>query len=207
VIRNLLGPEPLKPLAVIEDFNLYVSAAAVSPDGVYFVVEGLSGTAEERVRSIRVYKGTSGEPYWTIPSQQPPDDRGSFVGFDPSGRYLCVATLRNGPYTLFDLSTRSVVGQQPPRWQPAALGPGAARWLEGQDDARGRSGAQFVGLGLFERGQSQPLVTFLGDGMESRDARFRPDGLSIAWGHFDGTVSVCDLVEINRRLWELDLGW
>ena len=36
---------------------------------------------------------------------------------------------------------------------------------------------------------------------------FSPDGNYAAWGNSDGTVAVCDLPEIDRRLGEAKMGW
>jgi hypothetical protein len=36
---------------------------------------------------------------------------------------------------------------------------------------------------------------------------FSPDGREVAWGNREGSVSVCDLDEVQRRLAEVDLGW
>jgi hypothetical protein len=51
-------------------------------------------------------------------------------------------------------------------------------------------------------------VTF-GIDMRVRSALdgFSPDGKLLAWGNADGTVSVCDLGEANRRLREVGLAW
>ncbi|HEV2945825.1 MAG TPA: hypothetical protein VGX70_00520 [Gemmataceae bacterium] len=63
------------------------------------------------------------------------------------------------------------------------------------------------GLSLYRRGKAEPLVTL---GLESYDFRFSQfnrDGTHVAWGNRDGTVTVCDLPEINRRLREVGLNW
>jgi hypothetical protein len=36
---------------------------------------------------------------------------------------------------------------------------------------------------------------------------FTPDGQFAAWGNADGTVSICDFPQVNRRLGEAGLGW
>jgi hypothetical protein len=38
-------------------------------------------------------------------------------------------------------------------------------------------------------------------------SQFSPDGRQLAWGNGNGSVSVCDLEEIQRRLAEVGLGW
>jgi hypothetical protein len=37
--------------------------------------------------------------------------------------------------------------------------------------------------------------------------QFSRDGLHLAWGNTDGTVSLLDLKEIQRRLAAVGLGW
>ena len=36
---------------------------------------------------------------------------------------------------------------------------------------------------------------------------FNRDGRLLAWGNQDGTASVCEMEELNRRLGEIRLGW
>ena len=55
-VRDLLGLEPLKPLAEIRDFNLHVLHAACSTDGRYYVVEGkgrLEGQGHQGRQPVR----------------------------------------------------------------------------------------------------------------------------------------------------------
>jgi hypothetical protein len=65
-------------------------------------------------------------------------------------------------------------------------------------------------LTLLERDREEPLVTFVLDlgGIEwAGKPRFSPDGLHLVWGNPRGGVTVVDLVEIQRRLSEVGLGW
>jgi hypothetical protein len=48
---------------------------------------------------------------------------------------------------------------------------------------------------------SETLPTVLHASVFSADGRF------IAWGNTDGMVSVCDLIEVQRRLAEVRMGW
>jgi hypothetical protein len=66
-------------------------------------------------------------------------------------------------------------------------------------------------LGLFEQDRRDPLVRFARDldrnaGGTER-AEFSPDGQHLIWGNVGGSVTLVDLVEVNRRLSELALGW
>ena len=45
------------------------------------------------------------------------------------------------------------------------------------------------------------------DDEDPRDLNFSPDGHYVIFGRKDGTVSVLDLVETNKQLMKLDLGW
>jgi len=64
------------------------------------------------------------------------------------------------------------------------------------------------GFSLYRAGEPNPLVT-LGIDMLSveESATFSGDGTRLAWGNQDGTVTVCDLPEIQRRLAALGFGW
>ena len=53
-LRSLLRERPTGPLQVITDFNWNVHHAAATPDGKYFVVEGLGGP-EGNTRSVNAY--------------------------------------------------------------------------------------------------------------------------------------------------------
>jgi hypothetical protein len=59
---------------------------------------------------------------------------------------------------------------------------------------------------LFEQDRQKPLVKFVLDaGVGS--PRFSPNGRYLMWVNPGGGVTVVDLVEVNRRLTELGLGW
>lgn len=82
---------------------------------------------------------------------------------------------------------------------PGQLGPGA------------RLVSHFSGTGygnaLYRRGDKQPLVTLSIDKICTSAGVFSRDGSRPAWGNQDGTVTVCDLEEIQKRLAGLGLGW
>jgi serine/threonine protein kinase/WD40 repeat protein len=202
VIRDLLAPDPRRPLAVIDDFNLYVHVHMISPDGRHYAVEGLSGSGGEKTRSIHVYEVDTGKRIWTIPSQQPPNDLGAAVQFDPTGKVLAVRLSPGGLPTLLDVDSRRVLGNLDSH--PDTLGAGVERWFAGTSGAGGHP----AGLGLYRRGTREPLITFLadrpGDGASSRFSR---DGQYAAWGWGDGSVHVVDLMEVRRRLAGIGLGW
>jgi WD40 repeat protein len=64
------------------------------------------------------------------------------------------------------------------------------------------------GYSLHKRGEATPLVT-LGIDTLAEEGRptFSRDGALLAWGNRDGTVTVCHLEEVQRRLAAIGLGW
>jgi hypothetical protein len=60
---------------------------------------------------------------------------------------------------------------------------------------------------LFRRGRTEPLIALGIDSSDFRFPQFNLAGTHLAWGNADGTVTVCNLPEINRRLSEVGLGW
>ncbi len=63
-----------------------------------------------------------------------------------------------------------------------------------------------VSVRLMEQGHDRPRLLIPAPDHAGRSA-FSPDGLHIALGHADGTVTVPDLAEIQRRLAEFHMGW
>src|SRR5208337_4032082 len=172
-------------------------------DGTYYVVEGLSGTPEKKVRSIHLYEVATGKRVWTIPSQQPADDLAGGVGFDPTGTVLAVRLSRGRPVTLLNVPSGDVLDTISPG--SPVLGPRAEKqlWLDVLPPTPERP----EGLSLFQRAVKEPLVTFLLDGNGSSSVRFTRDGLHAAWGRTDGTVTVANFVDVQRRLAEIGLSW
>jgi hypothetical protein len=66
---------------------------------------------------------------------------------------------------------------------------------------------QAFGLTLHRRGEQRPLVTLAPYDLLSGGQLFNVAGTHIAWGNADGTVTVCDIQEIRRRLAAVGLGW
>jgi hypothetical protein len=69
------------------------------------------------------------------------------------------------------------------------------------------SGNQF-GYRLHRRGEESYLVTVGGDTIiTAEDPLFNAVGTHVAWGTTDGTVTLCDIQEVRRRLAAIGLGW
>ena len=82
---------------------------------------------------------------------------------------------------------------------PIILGPGAIRWFSHSYDFGGT-------LRLMEKGHDRPRLRVPAPDHAGHSV-VSPDGLHVALGHSDGTVTVLDLTEIQRRLAEFHMGW
>jgi len=203
-IRDLLGPNPMTPIRELRDFNLHVFDSAVSPDGQYLVVEGLAGSQETRKRISKLFEAPTGKEIATIPSQLPVENSTTFH-FDPTARVLAhfdVLKSPMGPTHLLAIPSLKFLGD-PGNPYLCALGVGGKRWLGSVGgDGKSNQPTHFVQ----EEGRSAPLVTIASD-ETSGGSEFSRDGRLVAWGNANGTVTVCNLVEMQRRLAEIGLGW
>jgi serine/threonine protein kinase/WD40 repeat protein len=199
-IRNLLGPDPLKPLAERTDFGRYVFTAEAAPDGSFFVAEGYGGP-QGKDRAIKAFAGLTGKVIWEVRSQR--SAAGSLLRLDPTGKLLLHYRHDRMPPDLpqkylAGLPSGRLVGTVPDDYH--TLGP-AAR-LFGFHDTSGR------GFTLYREGDSTPLVTLNADvPTSSVFDSFNRAGTHVAWGNADGTVSVADIPEVQHRLAALGLGW
>ena len=198
-LRDLLSDPPTEPLRVITDFNWDVHHTAATPDGKYFVVEGVGGPKGD-TRSVNAYDAPTGAKLWSFPSRKKPDNPAWFR-FDPTGKIL---SLHDHDHTiLLEMPTRAVLGGLDETVR--CLSPGARRWLRvAQLDTADRS----LVCSIHERGRKLPLLQVA---LNSRDfpvlTQFSPDGRHVVWSNTAGSVSVCDLDEVQRRLAEIALGW
>jgi hypothetical protein len=82
---------------------------------------------------------------------------------------------------------------------PSALSP------QGRDYVVGDLGSK--GFGLYALGDENASIVLGIEKPISSEACYNRAGTHLAWGNMDGTVTVCDLEEVHRRLDELGLGW
>ena len=201
LIRDLLGKDPRTPLGRTPLFPTRIFSSAASPDGRFFAVEGVHDGPSGPRRRLRVFDGTTGMERWSRANEVP----GGFgaMAIDSAGQILAIMT-KIGPYSseTFDLADGRPRGSWP--GNGAILGPGAVLWAL----------VEPVSLdGLFaspvlRRGRNEILARFPSDeGVTPLSTVFSPDGRHMAYGHDDGTVTVCDLEEVRHRLSEVGLDW
>jgi hypothetical protein len=200
-LRELRAKSTAETIKIISDFNWHLHDTRASPDGRYFVLEGLSGP-EGNTRAVNAYDA-SGNRLWTHASRKT-RDAGAFIRFDTTGEILLLdesLNLKDCRGLLLTTPSKSLLSVL--EYSPYCVGPGARRWVLGPE-----AGGSPPGVSLFERGRDGPLVKILiADSTVSVYAEFSPDGAELVWGNPDGSVTLCDLPEIRRRLAGLGMGW
>jgi WD40 repeat protein len=198
-VRNLLGPEPLKPIAEMKDFDIDVLAAALTPDGSSVVVAGQSSPDEDRW--LRVYEAGTGKELW---SQKMPDRaKFSLLVTDPTGKLLSISPGTEWTTSLLaEVATGKRVDAM--AHGERGLSPGA-RYAMGRERHDASNAER---LSLYRRKDGAAVVSFAIDGScSSEHVQFDTDGTRVVWGDIDGTVSVADLKEVREQLADLGLGW
>jgi serine/threonine protein kinase/WD40 repeat protein len=202
-IRNLLGADPLKPIAEIRDCNLHVFGSECSVDGRYYVIEGLAGSDKDRKRLAALYDGRTGKKLGLLPTESPVGWPNAQLNFDPPGTVLNFGYSGERSEAVFlELPSRTPM-RHLDAW-PRCLGPNAKRWLTITDAPTD----QPTYLTLHEQGRREPFLNIMSDSLWTLGIpRFSPAGSHLVWGDSSGVVTVVDLVEVNRRLSEIGLGW
>lgn len=124
----------------------------------------------------------------------------SIMAVDPTGRNLAFSPdPSSGSGALIALPSGGRLGDW--TFVPMALSPGA--------EYGSRYGFEsHYKLYLYRKPGKAPLVSLGIDAEPSVVAyNFNPSGTHLAWGNYDGTVILCDIAEVQRRLAAIGLGW
>src|SRR5205823_2698065 len=105
---------------------------------------------------------------------------------------LCFWSKQDKQHVFVEMPTGRYLGTL--HTAAGTLGPQAKYWMGDSEYAPN-------GLSLFRRGNQTPLVT-LGIDVRANAVvnQFNPAGTHFAWGSVDGSVAVCDIAEVQRRL-------
>ena len=197
VLRNLLGREPTEPVKIFADLNRSVQEIEASPDATHFVVDGIGGVDRPNLqRKVRIY-GADGAFVTELPTQLPPEaDSGKFI-FDPTGRLLIHNPSPRS--VLLEIPVGRFLGPSPVA-RPMAVAQNARLWIGNPSDNSH--------LQVYDRG-GIVLLDQLSQTTSGINMHFSPDldGRYLIWGDRSGAVSLVDLVEIQRQLTSLGLGW
>jgi hypothetical protein len=180
-LRDLYAVDATKPYAEIREFNQHVYATTAALDGNTFVVEGIHAAAGEKQRTLRAFDGLTGNELWCIPTQSTRD--GSFLSVDPQSELL-LADRGDGLGVLIELRTKKLIASQR---TCAHLSPGARYVGNSAALRRGDDGQEVIRFPTVV-----PSACF--------QPQFSPDGRYFAWGNSEGSVFVCDISEVVRRL-------
>ncbi|MGA2256180.1 MAG: protein kinase, partial [Thermoguttaceae bacterium] len=204
-LRQLPDRAAARLIKEIPDFNWHVYTAATPPMGQYFVVDGLTGPGGQR-RMIEVFDDM-GKEIAPIPTTRTRQQQYGWLLFDPTGRLL-VAMVSEAERAVL-LEMRSAKPAEQFDFVPYCLAPGGKYWAHiGQPATRERPEDSVHGVSLFRGGEKEPVVVFDFDSLvQSVQTQFDATGALFAWGRTDGTVAVCNIPEVKRRLAELGLDW
>jgi hypothetical protein len=202
-IRNLLSLDwRTKPL--VEDHGLVENPdtgvafnAAATRDGRCFIAECEYLVDRKQRMLVKAYDGFNGRELWSVPSTTTAGGPGT-VTSDATGGFVAFRTANTTNVELADVFTRKVTKTLAA--VPSALGPKGDLYVTG-DPGREQ------GFSLFSDTKRTPLVTLGIDTLTTSAVQFGILGSQLAWGNRDGSVTVCHLEEINRRLADANLQW
>jgi WD40 repeat protein len=185
-IREMPLDGPPKELAVKEDLNWHVFEAVAAPDGSFFAAVGIHEEAETRERTLKIWEGTTGQELWSYQGED------SNLALDATGHYL-VFTQGRARNRMLELPSSKRISEV----KGGAVSPNLRYTCDRPDP---------FGLELFRR-EDGKLLVHLGIDKEVIAWAFHPAGTHFAWGNADGSVMVCDIAEVQRRLASVGLGW
>jgi WD40 repeat protein len=191
-IRDLLAPTREMPIAELTPYPKGVNAVGWA-DGSQLILEVVESGPEKK---LKAYDGLTGKELWLVPDVY--DTRGASPRIDPTGKFLSFDG-KDGAYYVLDIPSQSLANLEN---RSRAMGPGASYYF-----SRPLGYPHQNGMLLFRRGRAEPLITLGIDFSQFNFPQFNLAGTHLAWGNTDGTVTVCDLPEINRRLKDVGLGW
>jgi serine/threonine protein kinase/WD40 repeat protein len=198
-IRDLLSEKPTDPLKEVFDLNWHIHHTIVAPNGDYFVSEGLSGPKGER-RIVMAFDGPTGSLLWSKESGLHRES-GSQLRVDPSGKTIGVTLERAGRASLLSMPSGSLIRMLDEG--AGNLGFNARSWQAIEPNIQGRAKPGFT----VNRDSARSCSFGIDDEPLNNSIRFSPDDRHVSWGDASGNVYLADLVEVQRRLAAVGLGW
>ncbi len=186
----LNGKRTKSPVAEIKDFKVHAYVRMVAPDASLFVVDGLTDAADRRKRNIGIYDGQTGNKLYSqeVRVARTQDEVGG--GMDPTGQYVSLGLP--GTSLLWYVEARKVV---------------RTHTMSNTLSAHAKFWTSYPNVSIYDEEHKPPLVTLDIDDVVSGGVIFTPRTDRLVLGNRDGTITVHDLEEIQRRLAAVGLGW
>jgi len=205
-IRNLLAPEPLKPISEITDLEA-ITGDALTPDGKFLVLDGFTGPRGRGRHLVSSFEIATAKRLWSQEVDLPDPQHGQVLSVDPHGALLMYRqSLEPVRINLLEIATGRLLRSTT---ESDVLGPGATLGLNEVGPTPEAPG----GITFWQRNQGRERVLFelefdaILQPSGSRFGEFTPDGRFAGIGNSDGSVLVVALDQVNRRLTELGMGW
>jgi len=209
-IRNLLAADSSQPMALIPDLSSPFGGASASPDGSLLVVLGTVAGKNGVDQALVAIDSKTDTRLWSI--HLPPSFIFEFPVIDPTGTMLSLeAQARTGLASksrsvLIDLREGTWLQELPGR--ALCIGALGSLWVQSQPRTRG-SPERDHRLAL-RQGFTRVLLQLATDDpvlVDTRAVTFDRQGHRLIWGLVEGTVLVCDLETVRKRLAQLGLGY
>lgn len=200
-VRNLLGPAWQKPLGENKEFRGGILSLLAAGDGRFFLAEGNLG-ADRSGRVLKAFDSRTAAELWCR-SLKRTSTSALIQTLDPTGRLLVFPDEEaEDPFQPSILIATD-------SWQEVAHHDPGAFYLSPGGEWRARyADPPFHGWAISHGSEKEPRVVLGIDMRPSSElCEFNPAGNLFTWGNPDGTVMVCDIPEVGRKLVELDLGW
>lgn len=189
----------------IGDLDVSIGEIVVSADASFFAVTGYGSKSGKEERIVRLYEGLSGKLIGPIATRPAPRTSSTMIRFDALGKRLSVQNFypRSDAHFIYEVPSLKLAGQV--NSPIVSVNRGVMRWVKLVAETLDSPTL----ILLNQEGKTEPLLRIVRD-IESSNLSgcgLSPDGDTIIWGNRDGTVTVCDLNEIQRRLAGVGLDW
>lgn len=195
-VRSLSRSGLSELIAEFVPFNGRIFESSVAGDGKVVVVCGshISPTSTNHIIEVRDL--LTGTLVRSVPSRR--TAASDFIALDWTGSFLAYCDAESAPWQILDIARNESLGLSPRAVH--AISPGG-RWLVTAPD-QATPGFALRRIDALQ----QPLNLSIDQTVPS-PPQFSPDGHLVAWGTEDGTVMVCEIDQVMKRLRELGLGW
>jgi WD40 repeat protein len=199
-LYDLLRKAAATPVAEIGDHDAGCFGTVMPADGRFIVADGINLKEGRKGRTFIAYDMSSGKALWSMPAPRS-SEFNCFIGVDPAGSVMMLNFLPDDRGNWLSLPDR--------KWIAAVdatalvLGPKGDRYFSVHQDSR-------IAKNEFHyhpQGRTGPEIPLLQGRETEGPLVFAPDGSHIAWAAADHSLTICDLVEVQRAMAAIGLGW